>query len=94
VSPKRRGRDRSGIFTGVLRRLDALSWWAIAVAVLALGLAPWGSTPHLVDKTSRLARGEALRPVDWGDLVYHGWPIALLAARAARVAARRKEASS
>lgn len=64
--------------------LDAISWWAVGVACATLGLAPFLPVPHVVEKLSLLARGELVRPIDWFDLVFHGWPWALLVLKAGR----------
>lgn len=50
----------------------------IPVAIL-LALAPFGSTPHLVEKWRMLFSGTLRRPLDWFDLVLHTFPIVLLA---------------
>ncbi len=49
----------------------------IIVAVL-MALAPFGSTPHLVEKVRMLFGGTLRRPLDWFDLVLHSAPIVLL----------------
>ena len=49
----------------------------IPLAVL-MALAPFGSTPHLVEKWGMLFRGVLRRPLDWFDLVLHSAPLVLL----------------
>lgn len=41
-------------------------------AALALMAAPFGATPHLVEKLGMLTAGDLSRPVDIFDLVLHG----------------------
>ncbi len=61
--------------------LDKLSWPAVVVLCLTLGLAPF-APPHLYEKLRMLARGELVRPIDWFDLFLHGTPWALLVLKA------------
>lgn len=49
----------------------------IPVALL-MALAPFGSTPHLVEKWRMLFAGTLRRPIDWFDLLLHTTPLALL----------------
>jgi hypothetical protein len=72
----------------VARWLDGLPWWAVAVACATLGLAPFVPVPHAVEKLGMLARGDLTRPIDWFDLLMHGAPWAVLAAKAALVLRR------
>jgi hypothetical protein len=61
--------------------MSKLSWSAIVLLCLTIGLAPF-SPPHVVEKLSLLLRGELIRAVDWFDFVLHGFPWLLLAAKA------------
>ena len=61
--------------------MSKLSWSAIALLCLTIGLAPF-NPPHVVEKLSLLLRGELVRPVDWFDFALHGFPWLLLAAKA------------
>ena len=55
-------------------------------AALALMAAPFGQTPHLVEKLRMLAAGELRRPLDIFDLALHGaLPLWLLLDAAVRV---------
>ena len=54
----------------------------VPLAVL-LALAPFGSTPHLVEKWRMLVAGTLRRPLDWFDLVLHTAPLLLLVTRIA-----------
>jgi hypothetical protein len=57
-------------------------WFVLLLAAAALGLAPFGSEPHLVEKWRMLLSGTLQRPVDWFDLVMHSFPLPLLALKA------------
>ena len=62
--------------------MRSVPWTGILVACATLGLAPFHPVPHVVEKTGMLLRGELRRPIDWFDLVLHGSPWVLLAAKA------------
>jgi hypothetical protein len=64
------------------RFVDGLPWWGVVLACATLGLAPFVPVPHVAEKLGMLARGELVRAIDWFDLVMHGTPWALLAAKA------------
>jgi hypothetical protein len=49
----------------------------VPVAIL-LALAPFGATPHLVEKWRMLFSGTLRRPLDWFDLVLHTAPLVVL----------------
>ena len=51
----------------------------IIILVLTLGLAPYSPEPHLFGKI-RWVKGGAvgMQPMDWFDLVLHGFPFVLL----------------
>lgn len=72
----------------VRRWIEGLPWAGVVLACATLGLAPF-APPHVVEKLGMLARGELSRPIDVFDLLLHGSPWLLLAARAA-VALRRR----
>lgn len=63
--------------------LRAVPVWALVVASLTLGLAPFRPEPHLVEKLSMLLAGELSAPLDVFDLVLHAAPWLLLVARLA-----------
>lgn len=67
----------------LVQLLDRMPWVMIIFACLTLGLAPF-TPPHVWEKLVMLVRGELRRPVDWFDLVMHGTPWILLAAKALR----------
>ncbi|MFP4181735.1 MAG: RND transporter [Thiohalospira sp.] len=66
--------------------LDRQSLPVILLIALTLGLAPFVPEPHLWQKLKMLSAGELSRPIDIFDLVLHGAPWMLLAAKLGRVA--------
>lgn len=60
--------------------IDKIPWSLAVLLSLTLGLAPF-APPHLFEKLAMLARGELSRAVDWFDLLLHGAPWLLLAAK-------------
>ena len=65
----------------------------IPIAVL-LAIAPFGATPHLVEKWRMLFDGTLRRPIDWFDLVLHTVPLALLVLKVAAALLTRTEAGN
>lgn len=57
--------------------VDKLNWVVVVLFCVTLGLAPF-SPPHIVEKLSMLIKGNLVRPIDWFDLVLHGFPWILL----------------
>ena len=57
--------------------LNNLKLWLIVS--LTLGLAPFVPEPHLIGKLRWLMGGAVgMKPIDWFDLVQHGFPFVLL----------------
>lgn len=55
------------------------NWQIWLVASLTLGLAPFTPEPHLVGKIKWVLGGAiGMKPIDWFDLVLHGFPFVLL----------------
>ena len=50
-----------------LKLLDSVSYAILVPAVLLLALAPFGQTPHLVEKWRMLFAGTLRRPIDVFD---------------------------
>ena len=65
--------------------LDRIPLTALALAALALGLAPFVPEPHLWQKLKMLANGTLSRPIDIFDLIMHASLPSLLAARLMRM---------
>ena len=62
-----------------MKLLDRIPFWGLALVALALGIAPLGSQPHLIEKLLMLADGNLSRPIDIFDLFLHGiFPLLLL----------------
>jgi len=54
-------------------------WKLILLLCLTLGLAPFFPEPHIVGKLKWIAGGAVgMKPMDWFDVVLHGFPIVLL----------------
>ena len=54
-------------------------WKLVLFACLTLGLAPFTPEPHIWGKLRWLAGGAVgMQPMDWFDLVLHGFPWLLL----------------
>lgn len=75
-------------YTEGMKFLIELSWPAVIVLCLTLGLAPF-APPHLYEKIRMLVRGDLVRPIDWFDLFLHASPWVLLVMKA--VAALKDE---
>jgi hypothetical protein len=55
------------------------NWKLWLVVSLSLGLAPFVPEPHLIGKLRWLMGGAiGMKPIDWFDLVQHGFPFVLL----------------
>ena len=61
----------------ILSVVDQLNWGIVIVLCATLGLAPF-APPHIVEKVSMLIRGNLIKPLDWFDLLLHGFPWILL----------------
>ena len=78
----------------MLNLLDRTSVWILLVLALGLGLAPFGSQPHLLEKLNMLSNGTLVRPIDIFDLLLHGiFPI-LLTVKLGRMAALKLQQDS
>lgn len=62
--------------------LSKLPWSVILLLCVTIGLAPY-APPHVLEKLRLLFAGGLTRPLDWFDFLLHGFPWALLAAKAA-----------
>ena len=72
------------------RLLDKLPLSLLVVLALTLGLAPFTPEPHLWEKLKMLGTGALERPVDVFDLLMHGVPWLLLAAKLGRLTLKRR----
>ena len=69
-----------------MKLLDGVPVWALALLALLFALAPFGQTPHLVEKWRMLFAGTLRKPIDWFDLVLHTAPLMLLGLKLLRAA--------
>lgn len=54
-------------------------WKLVILGCLTLGLAPFFPEPHLLGKLKWIAGGAIdMKPMDWFDVVLHGFPFILL----------------
>lgn len=58
--------------------LSDLPYTILIIVAVLMALAPFGTTPHLVEKWRMLFSGTLRRPLDWFDLVLHSAPLLLL----------------
>ena len=68
----------------MLRFLDAFSWAVLVPVAVLLALAPFGQTPHLVEKWRMLFAGTLRRPIDVFDFFLHTAPLVLVVLKLAR----------
>ena len=68
----------------MLRLLDSLSWAVLVPVAVLLALAPFGQTPHLVEKWRMLFAGTLRRPIDVFDFFLHTAPLVLVVLKLAR----------
>ena len=55
------------------------SWKVVLLLCLALGLAPYFPEPHILGKIKWILGGATgMKPMDWFDVVLHGFPFVLL----------------
>ena len=64
-----------------MKWIGTLPYVILVPFAVLMALAPFGATPHLVEKWRMLFGGVLRRPLDWFDLVLHTTPIVLLALR-------------
>ena len=60
--------------------MDIINNWKIVLLLcLTLGLAPYFPEPHILGKVKWILGGAAgMKPMDWFDVVLHGFPFVLL----------------
>jgi len=55
------------------------NWRTVILLCLTLGLAPFFPEPHIFGKVKWILGGaEGMKPMDWFDVVLHGFPYVLL----------------
>jgi hypothetical protein len=78
----------------VIKLLAAFPYALLVPVALLLAIAPFGATPHLVEKWRMLFAGTLHRPLDWFDLVLHSAPLVLLGLKVAATLMTRTEAGT
>ena len=60
--------------------MDIINNWKIVLLLcLTLGLAPYFPEPHILGKVKWILGGATgMKPMDWFDVVLHGFPFVLL----------------
>jgi hypothetical protein len=64
----------------ILALIHRLQWGMIILLCGTLGLAPF-APPHVIEKLAMLIKGDLTKPLDWFDLILHGFPWILLAVK-------------
>ncbi len=62
--------------------LAEIPWSFLIIVAVLMALAPFGQTPHLVEKVRMLIDGTLKKPIDIFDLIMHITPIFLIALKA------------
>lgn len=62
-----------------MKWLENVPFWALIIASLTLGMAPFLPEPHVWEKCKMLFDANLTKPVDIFDFIMHGAPLALLA---------------
>lgn len=58
--------------------IEKIPYSILIIMSVILGVAPFNTQPHLVEKVLLLSKGELLRAVDIFDLFFHSFPLLLL----------------
>ena len=74
-----------------MKLLDNIPVTTLVLVALTLGLAPFVPQPHVWEKLMMLMNGQLTRAIDIGDLLFHGLPWVLLAAKLIRTSTRNEE---
>ncbi|MCS5489343.1 hypothetical protein [Algoriphagus limi] len=70
------------------------NWGTVIILSMTLGLAPFFPEPHFFGKVRWVMGGAVgMKLIDWGDLVFHGFPWVLLA-RLSIITLRKKFAKA
>ena len=68
----------------MLKYIDKIPLFPLAVVAVFMSLAPFTPEPHLLEKTRMLFEGQLTRGIDIFDLFWHSFFIILLIIRLAR----------
>ncbi|NVJ85581.1 MAG: hypothetical protein HWE15_04705 [Algoriphagus sp.] len=70
------------------------NWGTVLILTMTLGLAPFFPEPHFFGKVRWVMGGAVgMKLIDWGDLVFHGFPWVLLV-RLSIISIRKKFAKA
>jgi len=75
----------------MLKYIDRIPLLPLVVAAIFMSLAPFSPEPHLVEKSRMLFNGELTKPIDIFDLLWHSFPIILLAIRLMRYSSSKQK---
>ncbi len=67
-----------------MKWLDRIPLTTLLIPAVLLGLAPFTSEPHLLEKLRMLSQGELHKPIDIFDLFMHGTPAMLVVLKLVR----------
>ena len=67
--------------------LDKITYSALLVAAIFMGLTPFTPMPHVIEKLTMLVNGQLSRPIDIFDLLFHLSPTILLLIKLGRISA-------
>ena len=73
-----------------MQLLDQIPLSILVLVALTLGLAPFFPEPHIWEKLKMLSAGNLRAPIDILDLLMHGAPFLVLAAKLVRMALLRQ----
>ncbi len=76
-----------------MRFLDKIPLLGLLLVAVVFGLAPFAPAPHVWEKLQMLSAGTLSRPIDIFDLVMHGAPMLLVAAKLTRLGQLRARAA-
>ncbi len=68
----------------ILKYIDTIPLWLLAIAAIFMSLAPFTPEPHLLEKSRMLINGELVKAIDIFDLFWHSFLIVILAIRLVR----------
>ncbi len=69
----------------MLKFIDSIPLWLLAVAAIFMALAPFNPEPHLLEKSRMLINGELTKSIDIFDLFWHSLFIVMFLIRLVRL---------
>jgi hypothetical protein len=61
----------------MIKLIEDIPVMMVVLVCLTIGLAPF-NPPHILQKLQLLVHGQLVKPIDWFDLLLHGFPWVLL----------------